>query len=151
MKTAEERFFEKVTEGDNDCWLWMGTRGKAGHGQFWNGSRVMGAHRWSYEFLRAEIPEGLVLDHLCRNPPCVNPWHLEPVPQSENMRRIPRKTHCPQGHPYDASNTIINTSRPRPFRACRTCKNACDRKSSRERYRRERRDFAIAAARGAIQ
>lgn len=45
------------------------------------------AHRWAYEFLVGEIPEGLTLDHLCRNKACVMPDHLEPVTQAENHRR----------------------------------------------------------------
>lgn len=50
-------------------------------------NRTVKAYRWSYEYHRAEIPAGLHLDHLCRNPGCVNPWHLEPVSPLENMRR----------------------------------------------------------------
>lgn len=51
----------------------------------------------------AEIPDGLVIDHLCRNRSCVNPYHMEPVPQSVNAERgnkarAAEKTHCKSGH-----------------------------------------------------
>lgn len=70
-----------------DCWLWTGVKVKGGYGRFkGSGSKVL-AHRWSYEYHVAEIPEGLELDHLCRRPSCVNPWHLEPVTPEVNQRR----------------------------------------------------------------
>ena len=63
------------------------------------------AHRAAYELLVGPIPDGLEIDHLCRNPPCVNVGHLEPVTHAENVRRgVPgnsKKTACPRGHPYD--------------------------------------------------
>jgi len=87
--TAEQRFFAKVTQ-DGDCWVWP-HRDKAGYGiSFYDGRRWL-PHRWAYTFLRGEIPEGLELDHMCRNRGCVNPWHLEPVTRSENARRTYRE------------------------------------------------------------
>lgn len=73
------------------------------------------------------IPDGLVIDHLCRNPQCVNPMHLEPVTPEENTRRgiggwnTRAKTHCPQGHPYSGANLYINPTSG--ARVCRTCNN----------------------------
>jgi hypothetical protein len=84
------------------------------------------AHRFAYETLVGPIPEGLDLDHLCRNPPCVNPDHLEPVPHVVNVLRgaVPKiwaaKTRCPKGHPYDEVNTYRSPSRP-DSRKCKTC------------------------------
>jgi hypothetical protein len=90
-------------------------------------------HRIAYEAERGSIPEGLVLDHLCRNRGCVNPWHLEPVTNIQNVMRgvsafaiNARKTECPQGHPYDDENTRIE----RGSRICQTCKLA----KARRRY-----------------
>jgi hypothetical protein len=87
--TPEERFFsyiEPISEW-GACWLWTNRHGAGGYGQFWVGKDTHLAHRWAYEFLRAPIPYGLKLDHLCSTPACVNPWHMEPVTQRENLRR----------------------------------------------------------------
>lgn len=72
--------------GNFGCWEWTGWA-KRGYGQVWVGERTFGAHRFSYELHRAEIPDGLQIDHLCRNTLCVNPWHLEPVTGQVNVRR----------------------------------------------------------------
>jgi hypothetical protein len=81
-----DRFWEKVDKS-GECWLWQA--GKcAGYGRFFvPGSRPVPAHRWAYEALVGPIPDGLVIDHLCRNPACVNPAHMEPVTIVENVRR----------------------------------------------------------------
>lgn len=86
-RTVEERFFDMIVP-DGDCWLWTGGKAGGGYGQFAPAPGVSRpAHRWGYEHLRAEIPPGLDIDHLCRNRACVNPWHLEPVSRAENFRR----------------------------------------------------------------
>lgn len=125
-KTPAERFWPKV-DADGDCWVWTAGRTADGYGRFQlgHGVRVL-SHRWSYEELVGPIPAGLQLDHLCKNEPCVNPDHLEPVTGRENGRRSSAgwnsrmKTHCPKGHPYDAANTIRAGSR----RACRACRRS---------------------------
>lgn len=67
-----------------DCWLWLGTRQSVGYGSF----QKRPAHQLSVELVTGTPwPEGLVGDHLCRVPPCVNPWHIEPVTPGENVRR----------------------------------------------------------------
>jgi hypothetical protein len=122
------------------CWIWTGTKGN-GYGYFWDGRRNAQAHRFSYEMHVGPIPAGLTLDHLCRNPSCVNPAHLEPVTLAVNLARSDRsrpmngehnrsKTHCPQGHPYDEENTARDLRDG--GRYCRTCK----REKARERRRR---------------
>lgn len=123
--THEERFFACVQQV-GDCWEWRGAIDIGGYGKFAAGRRFFQAHRWAYEFLRAEIPEGLPLDHLCSNRPCVNPWHLEPVTQRVNLHRSnnhvginARKTHCIRGHAFDEANTYITPKRGR--RHCRAC------------------------------
>lgn len=136
-KPAEMRFWQKVCLGEG-CWEWLASRYPEGYGVFRIGSRLDGsyrtipAHRFAYELLRGAIPDGFHLDHLCRNPGCVNPWHLEVVTGEENMQRglslqkkmgtyvnaQSRKTHCPQGHSYDERNTYVNRQGKRE---CRTC------------------------------
>lgn len=131
--SARQRFWAKVNkEGAvqgyaphlGACWMWTGAD-KAGYGAFNDGKRITPAHRFAYELLVGPIPEGLQLDHLCRVPGCVNPAHLEPVTQAENIRRgysasamHGRKTHCKHGHEFTPENTYHEKG---GGRVCRTC------------------------------
>lgn len=125
--TVLERFWRKVQRTD-ECWLWIGGTTTLGYGTFKaEGRRMVMAHRFSYELARGQIPAGLHLDHLCRNPPCVNPAHLEPVTPRENILRgisdaakNAAKTACPKGHPYDAANTYSRKG----HRQCNVCRRA---------------------------
>ncbi|MBW8704412.1 hypothetical protein MBT84_32915 [Streptomyces sp. MBT84] len=132
MKPAPERFFAMVDklgpislrrEAQGRCWIWTGGGDGRGYGRFWNGTKQVIAHRWSYQHQYGAIPAGLVLDHLCRRTRCVRPDHLEAVTQAENVRRglsglyNAQKTHCRAGHPYDEVNTRHRLGR----RECRTC------------------------------
>lgn len=126
----EQRFWAKV-EKTNTCWLWLGSKVK-GYGQFWLNGKLHLAHRVSYETIHSgNIPNGMVLDHICKNHSCVNPEHLRVVTQRENISYGDspvadniHKTHCPQGHPYNDENTIIRNG----HRYCRECKKISDRK-----------------------
>lgn len=123
--SPEKRFWAKVQKTDG-CWEWTAGLANGGYGAFWlAGRRYVKAHRFAYEHLVGPIPEGMQIDHLCRNPPCVNPAHLEVVTQQVNVARgqsgwwQARKTHCPQGHEYTPENTIVrNKGRGRNCRAC---------------------------------
>lgn len=124
--TAEVRFFSHLTETLAGCWMWDKPDLKTGYGQFWDNNQKWLPHRWSYEFFCAEIPADLVLDHLCGNRACANPWHLEPVTQRVNLVRSTNfiavnaaMTHCVRGHPFDEANTSYRQDRP--GRVCRAC------------------------------
>lgn len=130
----EERFYAKV-HFKSGCWPWLSDVTRAGYGRITIDYKRYMAHRVAYELWVGPIPEGLQLDHLCRNPSCVNPLHLEPVTPRENLMRGETlasanavKTHCPQGHSYDEMNTELRAGR----RFCRECR----RTKAREYQRR---------------
>jgi HNH endonuclease len=110
------------------CWLWTASTNGAGYGQFQVGGQHGGlralAHRFSYENQYGPIPEGLTVDHLCRNTVCVNPRDLEAVSRRTNvLREISScarnaiKTQCPAGHEY----TLENTKKRKGKRYCQAC------------------------------
>ena len=124
MRPREERFWEKVEKTDG-CWRWLGATTK-GYGQFWDNKRSPAkAHRVAYEMCVGPIPEGLHIDHLCCNPICVNPEHLEPVTNRENVqrgfRRRPRRAHCSKGHPLAGDNLLLYEYSYGTYRTCRKC------------------------------
>jgi len=107
----------------HDCWEWMGFRNRQGYGHCQYRGRSHLVHRLVYTMTKGAIPQGLTLDHLCRNPSCVNPEHLEPVSQRENTLRgvVGQKmmaTHCSHGHEYTEENSYY---RKRGGRECRKC------------------------------
>ncbi len=98
------------------------------------------AHRVVYARLCGPIPDGLQLDHLCRNHACVNPKHLEPVTAKENVHRgvgvavqNMKKTHCPSGHPLEEGNLVLSRFNSKGHRICLTCYRASVRKALRKR------------------
>ncbi len=124
----EQLFLEKVSpEPNTGCWLWMGATNSHGkYGTSWLNKKSCSAHRVSYMLFVGPIPEGLELDHLCRNTFCVNPRHLEPVTRLENIRRGTQglknrsKTHCKHGHPFDGINSYTDRFGKRKCRACQS-------------------------------
>jgi hypothetical protein len=139
---APLRFLRLVSIGDG-CWEWLGSRHGKGYGHFAvRGTTTrMKAHRYSYELFRGPIPEGMTLDHLCRNRSCVNPSHLEPVTNRENIlrgeglaARCARQTHCKYGHPFDEANTVVTKRQ----RICRTCHRRNGRAGAARRRARAR-------------
>ena len=122
-QTVEERFWSKVEKGPS-CWEWMAGK-SSGYGKFRLNGVKKRAHRLSWEWKNGEIPEGLVIDHLCRNSGCVNPSHMEAVTQLENVRRgfgicaiNARKTHCKQGHEFTKENIYVRKFGGRNCKKC---------------------------------
>lgn len=89
--TLEQRFLAKVNKTDT-CWLWTGSKSvgrRAGYGELRVGDKVKKAHRVSYELYVGPIPEGMMLDHICHTPACVNPTHLRPCTNKQNGENKP--------------------------------------------------------------
>lgn len=120
----EERIKSKIHLGES-CWQWIAAIQGAGYGTVWNKQtkKVVLAHRYVYELVKGEIPDGLTLDHLCRNRACVNPDHLEPVSMKENILRgispsakKARQALCIRGHELRVT--------PSGMRRCDVCVKA---------------------------
>jgi hypothetical protein len=128
-----ERLLSRVSNlGGEGCWEWEGSVSPEGHGRI---SRMRGdgfqqhplVHRVVYEWLVGPIPQGLTIDHLCRNPRCVRPSHLEPVTNIVNVMRgvspaaqNARKTHCHKGHELPPDYRAWRNKR---MRSCKPCKH----------------------------
>lgn len=131
------RFEAKFNRGaTSDCWEWIASVTSDGYGRFRAASGVgVAAHRFAYEFYVGRIPQGLVIDHLCRNRRCVNPAHLEPVTHAENVRRgvgaeraaaaRRARTHCVHNHPLEPGNILTDAA---GHRRCKTCRRIADHK-----------------------
>jgi hypothetical protein len=145
--TPQERFWTRVIRTNpNGCWT-MPSQDANGYSIFWYGKGLtQRAHRAAYLMFVGPIPDGLDLDHLCRNRACCNPKHVEPVTRSDNLRRGLAgmnvavrqwsKTHCPRGHVYDAENTMTTK---KGHRLCRTC-----RRDQWTAYRQRRKEKTAA-------
>lgn len=137
-KRNNERTIWKKVVVDGECWRWTGAvdRGGSGYGRVqWNGVERR-PHRVFYEMFYGPIPEGLTIDHLCRNHMCVNPTHLEAVTSRVNTLRgnwpaavNSRKSTCPRGHAYSGTNLYGR-------RICHEC----------ERIRHKRKRASLRAA-----
>lgn len=120
------------------CWIWRRSISGSGYGRY----RRSQAHRAFYEMIIGEIPVGLVLDHLCRQRACVNPHHLEPVTELENIRRgiagdvnrkrLSSQMACRNGHAFDEQNTLTRMRDGVVGRRCRKCMKIYDRRSKQK-------------------
>lgn len=132
MRTDLDRLMSH-TKIEGDCLIWVGGLDKDGYGITWLAGITRRAHRAFYELVIGEIPEGMGLDHLCRNRACVKPIHLDPVPTRINILRglgfariNHEKTHCAKGHLLSGVNLHTgkpNKHHPRGQRYCRDCLN----------------------------
>ncbi len=126
------RFWSKVSVlKKRQCWEWKSSLSN-GYGKISKNNYPISAHVAAFEFFNGKVPNGLWVDHKCRNKKCVNPNHLRAVTpkinaieNSESTAAInSRKTHCKHGHEFNVSNTVIKTYIDRPStRVCRICRD----------------------------
>lgn len=137
-RSFEERLWARIDKAAPDgCWVWTGALNASGYGAVGRDSKVLRVHRVTYELLVGPIPDGLQLDHLCRNRACCNPEHLEPVTNRENWLRGQHHTAvmlrdgvCKRGHQMTAENTRVRSDGSR-------CCRECNRLMAAERRRRK--------------
>lgn len=128
------------------CWLWKRAK-PSNYVRFTvSPGTITGGHQWAFEQLRYAIPRGLVVDHLCRVPGCVNPWHLEVVTHGENIKRgigltaiHAAKTSCINGHPFTEANTRRNELGHRRCLTCEDIRHDSRPLKGRGPYRKTRR------------
>lgn len=142
MNALPTRLRDKFAVNESGCWDWRAAKNAWGYGLLnIKGHSSKRAHRVFYELFVGEIPEGLVIDHLCKNRSCVNPAHLEAVTQKENLMRgdaptskNARKIFCLKGHLLSGANLLVEKHREKgEKRTCLTCRRLHDKK------RRERK------------
>lgn len=131
-----KRILSNVPIGPADkCWEWTGPRHRGSYGRInlrHNGRTYStNAHRIVYMLLVADVPQDMVVDHLCRNHICVNPWHHEVVTMPENSRRGGTKTHCKRGHAFTEESTRTDAA---GHRQCRVCYEEVGRARNRAYY-----------------
>ena len=139
-EAAVSRFWSRVDRTTGDCWIWTGSKTSAGYGNLAIQQRWHYAHRLSYELVIGPIPEGLVIDHLCRVRHCVNPDHLEPVTNRVNIARgmapYGLRTTCRRGHDITSEANVY--VQPDGGRRCRLCALEDYRASAEKRNARKR-------------
>lgn len=129
-----ERFHDKYAiDASTGCWIWTAWRNNQGYGTIGispalsGGPKQVYAHRLSYEMHKGPIPPGLVIDHICNNPACVNPEHLQAITQKANIDRsshpsVQRRLagRCIRGHDMtDPTNVYMRPDNGR--KACKAC------------------------------
>lgn len=152
-KDELKRFMDKVDiqDGDDGCWLWTASTNRTGYGEFFlKDLGKVTAHRQSYRHYIGPIPDGKMLDHLCRTRNCVNPRHLEPVSGHENTIRgegptadAAAKTECVNGHPLIEENVMW-------IKGVRHCKKCNAERTRKWAKRKKDKEFFSQEGKGMI-
>ena len=147
----EERFFAKVDK-TNSCWIWTGSHTTDGYGGFYAYGKKIRAHRWSYEFHKSPIPDGLSVCHACDVPACVNPSHLwlgtardNAIDMVRKNRQGPSRTHCRKGHAYKEVGCYYRTKQAGGRQAgtlWRNCKK-CETDARRRRANKKKNETGV--------
>lgn len=121
-------------EPNSGCWIWTGVVLNNGYGQVGYGGRKQSVHRLIYELATGPIPEGLVLDHLCRNRACCNPRHLEAVRNQVNVWRgiaLANNERCKSGrHEVTPQSVMVDSE---GVTRCRECRSESKRRYAQRR------------------
>ena len=96
--STKQRFALKTIRAKNNCFVWIGSKDQSGYGHFYDGSKIVKAHRFAYELFKEKIPNGKFVCHKCDNPPCVNPNHLFIGSHTDNMRDMIKKKRWSNGN-----------------------------------------------------
>lgn len=146
MTTAAADLARRTVRTESGCWLWVGPVMPTGYGNVTMDGRTTTTHRAMYLLSGGTVEDGHVLDHLCCDASeciggrgcihrrCINPEHLEPVSNAENVSRGVRasRSHCRNGHEYTPENT--GTHSGGGGRYCRKCRS----NANRRRYDRQK-------------
>lgn len=133
------RFLDRVSVGHGSgCWIWEGGKTPTGYGIISVDGKYRPVHRVAYEMFRGPIPDGMVLDHLCRTPACCWPGHLDPVSHAVNIARgvapaavAHRNGTCLSGK-HDMTDVYVTKGGRRQCRPCQLEKGAAYRASKRD-------------------
>ena len=156
-----ERLWPRVDKsaGPDGCWVWTGARRNGfGYGEIWSGGnegRPLVTHRVAWEATRGPVPEGMQLDHICKNAACCNPAHLRVVTPRQNYVDFSdsphalnaKKTHCKHGHEFTPENTRWVTiahrnkhgKRTGKTKVCRACVKCDERRKAEAAVRYQAR------------
>lgn len=139
VKPNRQYILDRITINEyTDCWEWNLFRDSRGYGSLSNNGVTKRPHQLAYELWRGKVPEGLEIDHLCRNPCCCNPRHLDAVTHAVNMARSgamrEKATHCKYGHEFK-----LHGFRAGRQRLCRICHRARGRKEDSKPERRAKK------------
>lgn len=141
-RASHDTFWSKAIVGPDDaCWPWQRSL-RGGYGVYWSGHKNVAAHRHAIIIDGREIPEGMVVDHTCRNRACVNPSHLRVVDRCTNVhenseavaKHKAEQTHCIHGHPLFGANLKIRRD---GRRRCLECVRLTNQRATEKRNAQE--------------